>query len=86
MKLQSSPCGPIPHNNGESFDAPPTLERSGSERQEERLHPLLSEKGRGLERDVELPLAKGRRRDSKKYTFLFKSFFKAFPPSYTTPP
>ena len=33
-----------------------------------------------------LPLAKGRRRDSKKYTFLFKSFFKAFSPSYTTPP
>ena len=53
---------------------------------EERLHPLPSEKGRGLERDVELPLAKGRRRDSKKYTFLFKSFFKAFSPSYTTPP
>ena len=33
--------------------------------EEERLHPLPSEKGRGLERDVELPLAKGRRRNSK---------------------
>ena len=26
-----SPGGPIPHNHGEGFDAPPTLERSGSE-------------------------------------------------------
>ena len=26
-----SPGGPIPHNHGETFDGPPTLERSGSE-------------------------------------------------------
>ncbi len=25
------PGGPSPHNHGEGFDAPPTLERSGSE-------------------------------------------------------
>ena len=31
---------------------------------EERLHPLPSKKGRGLEKDVEL--WKGKRRDSKK--------------------
>ena len=24
-----SPCGPIPHNLAKTFDAPPTLERSG---------------------------------------------------------
>ena len=26
-----SPCGPIPHNMAQTFDGPPTLERSGSE-------------------------------------------------------
>ena len=31
--------GPIPHNHGEGFDAPPTLERSGSEHRVGRLHP-----------------------------------------------
>ena len=34
-----SPGGPIPHNHGEGFDAPPTLERSGSEHRVGRLHP-----------------------------------------------
>ena len=47
---------------------------------EERLHPLPSEKGRGLERDVELPLAKGRRRDSKKIYFSFQKLFQSIFP------
>ena len=52
---------------------------------EERLHPLPSEKGRGLERDVELPLAKGRRRDSKKIYFSFQKLFQSiFPFLYHT--
>ena len=51
-----SPGGPIPHNHGEGFDAPPTLERSGSEHRravtsfpfrEGFLSPV-----RGTERDV----------------------------------
>ena len=42
------PCGPIPHNHGESFDGPPTLERSGYEHRVGRLHPLSFWKGRGL--------------------------------------
>ena len=34
--------------HGETSDGPPTLKRSGYERQEERLHPLPFWKGRGL--------------------------------------
>jgi len=45
------------------FDAPPTLERSGSEHRRAVTSFLLRRKA-WLE--VELPLAKGRRRDSKK--------------------
>ena len=29
-----SPCGPSPHNLAQTFDGPPTLERSGAERRE----------------------------------------------------
>ena len=78
---KTSPCGPIPHNH---------LARALMPRQpysaavqsdgEERLHPLPSEKGRGLERDVELPLAKGRRRDSKKIYFSFQKLFQSIFP------
>ena len=57
------PGGPIPHNLAKTFDGPPTLERSGSEHRRAVTSVLLRRKA-WLE--VELPLAKGRRRDSKK--------------------
>ena len=47
------PGGPIPHNHGEGFDAPPTLERSGSEHRRAVTSFLLRRKA-WLE--VELPL------------------------------
>ena len=57
------PGGPIPHNMAKTFDGPPTLERSGSEHRRAVTSFLLRRKA-WLE--VELPLAKGRRRDSKE--------------------
>ena len=59
---KSISCGPIPHNLAKTFDGPPTLERSGSEHRRAVTSFLLRRKA-WLE--VELPLAKGRRRDSK---------------------
>ena len=58
--------GPIPHNMAQTFDGPPTLERSGSEHRRAVTSFLLRRKA-WLE--VELPLAKGRRRDSKDSFF-----------------
>ena len=52
----------------QGFDAPPTLERSGSEHRRAVTSFLLRRKA-WLE--VELPLAKGRRRDSKNITSFF---------------
>ena len=49
-----------------TFDGPPTLERSGSELQRAVTSLLPEEEGLGEK--VELPLAKGRRRDSKNDT------------------
>ena len=43
ISLQFCPGGPIPHNLAQGFDAPPTLERSGSEHRVGRLHPLVPE-------------------------------------------
>ena len=63
-----SPGGPIPHKMAKTFDGPPTLERSGSEHRRAVTSFLLRRKA-WLE--VELPLAKGRRRDSKKITSIF---------------
>ena len=60
------PGGPIPHNLAKTFDGPPTLERSGSEHRRAVTSFLLRRKA-WLE--VELPLAKGRRRDSKNSFF-----------------
>ena len=57
------PSGPIPHNLAKTFDGPPTLERSGSEHRVGRFTSFLLRRKAWLE--VELPLAKGRRRDSK---------------------
>ena len=37
--------GPIPHNLAQTFDGPPTLERSGSEHRR-AVTSFLSEKGR----------------------------------------
>ena len=56
--------GPSPHNLAQTFDGPPTLERSGPEHRRAVTSPLPEEEGLGEK--VELPLAKGRRRDSKK--------------------
>ena len=50
-----------------TFDGPPTLERSGSEHRGGRFTSFLLRRKAWLE--VELPLAKGRRRDSKKAFF-----------------
>ena len=58
-----------PAQNGEGFDAPPTIKRSGSEHRRAVTSPLPEEEGLGEK--VELPLAKGRRRDSKKTPHLF---------------
>ena len=41
--------GPIPHNLAQTFDGPPTLERSGPEHRVGRLHPHFLRK-RGLGR------------------------------------
>ena len=51
---------------GEGFDAPPTLERSGSEHRRVVTSPLPEEEGLGEK--VELLLAKGRQRVSKVHT------------------
>ena len=44
-----SPGGPIPHNHGEGFDAPPTLERSGSEHRRAVTSLALLERARAWE-------------------------------------
>ena len=72
------PGGPIPHNHGDGFDAPPTLERSGSEHRRavtsfllRFLSPTRGTEGvvktieRGLVRKVEFSLQE-RRRGRKK--------------------
>ena len=59
--------GPIPHKKpGEGSDAPPTLKRSGSERQEERLHPLPFWKGRGLGSGLRTPSSQEGGQGSRK--------------------
>ena len=40
---QPTPCGPIPHNMAQTFDGPPTLERSGSERRGGAVSSLFPE-------------------------------------------
>ena len=62
IPMRSHPAQP-----GEGFDAPPTLKRSGSEHRRAVTSPLPEEEGLGEK--VELPLAKGRRRDSKNSSF-----------------
>ena len=44
-----------PAQSGETFDGPPTLERSGSEHRVGRLHPLPFWKGRGLGSGLRTP-------------------------------
>ena len=53
-----------PAKHGEDRFGPPTLERNGSEHRRAVTSLLPEEEGLGEK--VELPLAKGRRRDSKK--------------------
>ena len=54
-----SPGGPIPHKMAQGFDAPPTLERSGSELRRAVTSPLPEEEGLGEK--VELSLQERRR-------------------------
>ena len=63
------PLPPVPRRSqpakpGEGFDAPPTLERSGSEHRRAVTSPLPEEEGLGEK--VEPSLAKEGRGDSKK--------------------
>ena len=51
---QLSPCGPIPHNLAQGFDAPPTLERSGPEHRVGRF-PSSSLRGEDREERWSLP-------------------------------
>ena len=67
--IKLSPGGPIPQKLAKTFDGPPTLERSGFEHRVGRFTSFLLRRKAWLE--VELPLAKGRRRDSKKTPHLF---------------
>ena len=60
-----------PAQSGETFDGPPTLERSGSEHRVGRLHPRFLRK-RGLGKKWS-SLWKGRRRNSKNFDRLYKS-------------
>ena len=58
-----------PHkHSGETFDGPPTLERSGYEHRVGRLHPLSFWKGRGLGSGLRT-LPQGRDRWGKKHLF-----------------
>ena len=52
--------GPSPHKHGEGFDAPPTLERSGSEHWRAVTSSLFRQET-GLVRDVESSLEGGTR-------------------------
>ena len=65
MRGYIPPGGPIPHNHGEGFDAPPTLERSGSEHRRAVTSFLLRRKA-WLE--VELPLER-ETEEFEKYLF-----------------
>ena len=70
MKSQIGKFFPMrshPAQYGETFDGPPTLERSGSEHRVGRLHPSFLRR-EGLVR-MWSSLWKGRRRDSKKAFF-----------------
>ena len=84
---KTSPCGPIPHNHLARALMPrqPYSEAVKSDRRSGYILSLLrrAEAWRGMWSSLWL---KGDGGIRKKYTFLFKSFFKAFSPSYTTPP
>ena len=54
------PGGPSPQNLAQTFDGPPTLERSGSEHRR-AVTPSLFGQERGLVRDVESSLEGGTR-------------------------
>ena len=54
-----SPGGPIPHNHGEGFDAPPTLERSGSEQRRPVTFLALLERARAWEWVKDPPAGEG---------------------------
>ena len=57
--MQHQQGGPIPQNMAQTFDGPPTLERSGSEHRRAVTSPLPEEEGLGEK--VELSLQERRR-------------------------
>ena len=61
-----SPGGPIPHNHGEGFDAPPTLERSGSEHRRAVTSLALLERARAWEWVKDPLFARGGQGSRKK--------------------
>ena len=57
---KSSPCGPIPHNLAQTFDGPPSIERSGSEHREGAVTSLaLLERARAWEWVKDPPAGEG---------------------------
>ena len=62
--------GPIPQNLAQTFDGPPTLERSGSEHQRAVTSPLPEEEGLGEK--VELSLQERRRGRKKPFLMVKK--------------
>ena len=54
-----SPGGPIPHNLAQGFDAPPTLERSGSEHRRAVTSLTLLERARAWEWVKDPPAGEG---------------------------
>ena len=68
----SPPCGPIPHKMAKGFDAPPTLERSGSEHRRAVTSFPLMVKGKAWFRIKDPPAGvsvpyKGNRKGRKDY-------------------
>ena len=67
-----SPGGPIPHNLAKTFDGPPTLERSGSERRGGAVSSLSPEGERVGVRGGALFKGKEGRGDFRKNSFWLK--------------
>ena len=65
-----TPGGPIPQNLAQTFDGPPTLERSGSEHRRAVTSPLPEEEGLGEK--VELSLQERRRGRKKPFLMVKK--------------
>ena len=69
------PGGPIPQNMAKGFDAPPTLERSGSEHRRAVTSPPSEEEGLGVEVEPSLEGGTGWFEKMKFKRNLFKVSF-----------